>query len=204
MHRANYQRNLSVAGLWNATKVHGFYTSIFGGAFSRFVFAACACFFIFCFRALSLSFLPLSPIAHLPFHCLPAELHDHNSQTAGDRLPTPLLRFLSVHIRTPSIEVESTRIQLPATVTNPVVRVSFCDGALFASATITMGAAATVAAADRCCRCAAGLCPCLLRGARFDQKETLVVHAIVSLSHPSDHSVSHINRIKRHIAFVPI
>jgi hypothetical protein len=61
-----------------------------------------------------------------------------------------------------------------------------------------MGAATTIGATNRC-RCAAGLCPCLLRGTRFDQKKTLVVHAIVFLSHPPDHSVSDIDRIKRHI-----
>jgi hypothetical protein len=48
-----------------------------------------------------------------------------------------------------------------------------------------------------------GLCPCLFRGTRFDQKKTLVVHPVVFLSHPLDHSVAQINRIKRHIAFVP-
>jgi hypothetical protein len=61
-----------------------------------------------------------------------------------------------------------------------------------------MGAAITIGAASRC-RCAAGLCPCLFRGTGFDQKKTLVVHAIVFLSHPLDHSVSQINRITRHI-----
>jgi hypothetical protein len=61
----------------------------------------------------------------------------------------------------------------------------------------------TIGVANRS-RCAARLCPCLFRRTGFDQKKTLVVpHAIVSLSHPSDHSVSDINRIKRHIAFVP-
>src|SRR5262245_61443593 len=46
---------------------HGFYAGVFVGSFSRFFFAVCSCFFIFCFRALSLSFLPLSPIAYLLF-----------------------------------------------------------------------------------------------------------------------------------------
>jgi hypothetical protein len=63
---------------------------------------------------------------------------------------------------------------------------------------MTMGAATTIGAADRC-RCAAGLCPCLFRGTRFDQKKTLVVHPVVFLSRPSNHSVSQIDRIKRHI-----
>jgi hypothetical protein len=65
-----------------------------------------------------------------------------------------------------------------------------------------MAAAVTIGAANRS-RCAAGLCPCLFRRTGFDQKKTLVVHAVVLLSHPLDHSVSDINRIKRHIAFVP-
>src|SRR5262245_1495295 len=66
-----------------------------------------------------------------------------------------------------------------------------------------MVAAITTGAANRS-RCAAGLCPRLFRRTGFDQKKTLVVpDAIVLLSHPSDHSVSDINRIKRHIAFVP-
>jgi hypothetical protein len=65
---------------------------------------------------------------------------------------------------------------------------------------MTMGTATTIGAADHC-RCAAGLYPCLFRGTRFDQKKTLVVHPVVFLSHPPDHSVSQIDRIKRHIAF---
>jgi hypothetical protein len=63
---------------------------------------------------------------------------------------------------------------------------------------MTMGTATTIGAANRC-RCAAGLGPCLFGGARFDEKKTLVVHAVVFLSHPSDHSVSQINCITRHI-----
>jgi len=63
---------------------------------------------------------------------------------------------------------------------------------------MTMGAATTIGAADRC-RCAAGLYPCLFIGTCFDLKKTLVVHSIVFLSHPLDHSVSQINRITRHI-----
>src|SRR5262245_57264800 len=44
------------------------------------------------------------------------------------------------------------------------------------------------------------LCRCLFRTPGFDQKKTLVVpDAVVLLSHSSDHSVSDINRIKRHI-----
>ena len=67
---------------------------------------------------------------------------------------------------------------------------------------MTMGTPTTVGAANRS-RGAAGLGPCLLRRTRFDQKKTLVVHAIGLLSHPSDHSVSDINRIKSHITFIP-
>lgn len=49
-----------------ATPRYG-YAGGFVGSFSRLLFAVCACFFIFCFRDLSLSFLPLSPIVYLPF-----------------------------------------------------------------------------------------------------------------------------------------
>ena len=84
--------------------------------------------------------------------------------------------------------------------TNPVVRVSFREGAFFTSTTMTMGTAATIGAANRS-RCAAGLGPCLFRGAGFDQKKTLVVHAVVLLSHPLNHSVSDINCVERHVAF---
>ncbi len=65
-----------------------------------------------------------------------------------------------------------------------------------------MGTASTVGAANRS-RCSIGLCPCLFGGTGFDQKKTLVVHAVVLPSHPLDHLVSDINRIKRHIAFDP-
>jgi hypothetical protein len=69
---------------------------------------------------------------------------------------------------------------------------------------MTMVAAITIGAANRS-RCAAGLCPCPFRRTGFDQKKTFVVpDAVVLLSHPSDHSVSDINRIKRHIVFVPL
>jgi hypothetical protein len=66
-----------------------------------------------------------------------------------------------------------------------------------------MAAAITIGAAD-CSRCEARLCPCLFRRNRFDQKKTLVVpHAVVLPSHPLDHSIADVNRIKCHIAFVP-
>ena len=68
---------------------------------------------------------------------------------------------------------------------------------------MAMGTAATIGAINRS-RCAAGLGPCLFRGAGFDQKRTLVVHAIVLLSHPLNHSVSDINCIKRHIDFISL
>lgn len=67
---------------------------------------------------------------------------------------------------------------------------------------MTVAAAITIDVANRT-RCATGLCPCLFRRTGFDQKKTLVVHAVVLLSHPLDHLVSDINRIKRHIALVP-
>jgi len=67
---------------------------------------------------------------------------------------------------------------------------------------MTMAAALTIGAANRTRR-AAGFGPRLFRGTGFDQKKALVVHAVAWLGHPSDHSFSDINRIKRHIAFVP-
>jgi hypothetical protein len=67
---------------------------------------------------------------------------------------------------------------------------------------MVMAAATTIGAANRC-RCAAGLCPCLFRRTGVDQKKTLVVHPVVLVSHALDHSVSDINHIKRHIAFLP-
>jgi hypothetical protein len=67
---------------------------------------------------------------------------------------------------------------------------------------MAMGTATTIGAANRS-RGAAGLGPCLLYRNCFDQKKTLVIHTVVLLSHPSDHSISDINRIKRHITFLP-
>jgi len=67
---------------------------------------------------------------------------------------------------------------------------------------MAMAAPTTIGAANRA-PCAAGLCPGLFRGTGFDQKKTLVVHAVGLLSHPLDHVVSDINRIKSHIAFAP-
>ena len=67
---------------------------------------------------------------------------------------------------------------------------------------MTMMATTTIGAANRF-HCAAGLYPCLFHRTGFDQKKALVVYPVVLVSHPLDHSVSDINRIKRHIAFVP-
>lgn len=47
------------------TPDHTFCQEVLLGSFSRFFLASCSCFFTFCFRLLSLSFLPLSPIAYL-------------------------------------------------------------------------------------------------------------------------------------------
>src|SRR5713226_10574671 len=91
--------------------------------------------------------------------------------------------------------------QRPAAVTNPVVRVLFCDGAFFTNAAMTVVAATTNTAADQFRR-GVGLCPGLFRGTGFDQKKTLVVHPVVFLGHPLDHSVAHINRIKSHLTFL--
>ena len=60
---------------------------------------------------------------------------------------------------------------------------------------MTVATATTNSAAIRFRR-HVGLCLCLFRGTSLDQKKTLVVHPVVSLSHPLDHSVAHINRIK--------
>lgn len=66
---------------------------------------------------------------------------------------------------------------------------------------MTVAAATTNSAANPFQR-GAGLCPCLFHGTGFDQKKTLVVHPVVFLSHPPDHSVVHINRIKSHLTFL--
>jgi len=63
-----------------------------------------------------------------------------------------------------------------------------------------MAAAGATGAAARF-RCAAGLCPCLFRGSGFDQKKPLVVRPVVLVSHPTDHSLPDIDRIKGHISF---
>ena len=91
--------------------------------------------------------------------------------------------------------------QRPAAVTNPVVRVCFCDGPFFTNAAMTVATATTNNAAIRFRR-DVGLCPCLFPGTGFDQKKTLVVYPVVFLSHPLDHSVAHINRIKSHLTFL--
>jgi hypothetical protein len=47
-----------------------------------------------------------------------------------------------------------------------------------------------------------GFGPRLFRGTGFDQKKALVIDPTVFLSHPPDHSVSHINRIQSHVTFL--
>ena len=49
------------------TPQHAFCQGVLLGCFAIFPFDFCSCLFIFCFRPLSLSFLPLSPIASLLF-----------------------------------------------------------------------------------------------------------------------------------------
>jgi len=51
------------------TPHHAFCQEVLFGCFANFPFAFWSCLFIFCFRPLSLSFLPLSPIACLLFRC---------------------------------------------------------------------------------------------------------------------------------------
>src|SRR5262245_41021109 len=101
------------------------------------------------------------------------------------------------------MQIRHTRVQLPAPVTNPVVRESFRDGAFFTSATMTMVTAITIDAVHRI-RSAADLYPCLFRRTGFDQKKSLVVpHAVGMLSHPLNHLVSDINRIEHLFTLVP-
>lgn len=69
---------------------------------------------------------------------------------------------------------------------------------------MTVVAAITIGPPN-CFRCAAGLCPRLFRRTGFNQKKTFVIpRAVVLLSYASDHSVPDINRIKHHIACVPV
>ena len=56
------------------TSHHAFCQGVLFGRFSSFLFAFCSCLLIFCFRPLSLSFLPLSPIAYLLSRC-PSSSH---------------------------------------------------------------------------------------------------------------------------------
>src|SRR5688500_5406936 len=97
----------------------------------------------------------------------------------------------------PQVRTLSTPIQLTAAVTNPIVRVSFCDGVFCANFTVAMLAALTTGAANRS-RDARSLCPCLLRRSGFYKKNSFFVADCVLLSHPFDDMVSDINRIKRH------
>jgi hypothetical protein len=63
------------------------------------------------------------------------------------------------------------------------------------AAGITIGAAYPARYAGR-------FCPCQLRRTGLDQKITFVVRAHVLLRHPLNHPVSHINRVKSHVAFL--
>ena len=61
-------RDTTMLTVWvRRTPHHAFYQGVLLGCFASFPFAFCSCLFIFCFRPLSLSFLPLSPIAYLLF-----------------------------------------------------------------------------------------------------------------------------------------
>ena len=66
-----------------------------------------------------------------------------------------------------------------------------------------MAAPTTIGAANRF-QYAAGLCPCAFGGPGFDEEDTPVVRSVVFLSHPLDDSVSHIDGIKSHVAFLPL
>ena len=91
----------------------------------------------------------------------------------------------------------STPVQLTTAVTNPIVRVSFCDRVFCTNFTVTVSAALTAGAANRS-RDAPGLGPCLLRRSRFYKKNFFAVTGLVLLTHSFDDMVSEINRIKRH------
>src|SRR5688500_15681290 len=97
----------------------------------------------------------------------------------------------------PQVRTLSTPVQLTTAVTNPIVRVSFCDRVFCANFTVTVSAALTAGAADRSWD-ASGLCPCLLRRNRFHKKNFFAVADFVFLTHSFDDMVSEINRIKRH------
>ena len=61
-------RDTTMLTVWlRRTPLHTFYQGVLLGCFARFSFDFCSSLFIFCFRPLSLSFLPLSPIAYLLF-----------------------------------------------------------------------------------------------------------------------------------------
>jgi hypothetical protein len=134
----------------------------------------------------------------------PELLSDRSMYIVQDLTPRLLCEaslIFSQSIGHPSMQAWNMLGQRPAAVTNPVVRVCFCDGPFFTNAAMTVATATTNSAAIRF-RCHVGLCPCLFRGTSLDQKKTLVVHPVVFLSHPSDHSVAHINRIKSHLTFL--
>ena len=102
------------------------------------------------------------------------------------------------------MQIRQTRVQFPASVTNPVVRELFRDGAFFTGATMTMVAVITIGAVHRF-RCAVDLCPCLFRRTGLDQKKLLVaLHAVGLLSDSLNLLVSDINRIEHLIAIVPL
>jgi len=62
------RRDTTMLTVWvRRTPHHAFCQGVLLGCFASFPFAFCSCLFIFCFRPLSLSFLPLSPIAYLFF-----------------------------------------------------------------------------------------------------------------------------------------
>ena len=59
-------RDTTMLTVWvRRTPHHAFYQGVLLGCFASFPFAYCSCLFIVCFRPLSLSFLPWSPIAYL-------------------------------------------------------------------------------------------------------------------------------------------
>ena len=65
-------RDTTMLTVWvRRTPQHAFCQGVLLGCFASFPFSFCSCLLIFCFRPLSLSFLPLSPIAYLLFPLSP-------------------------------------------------------------------------------------------------------------------------------------
>src|SRR6266404_7035328 len=86
-------------------------------------------------------------------------------------------------------------------VTNPIVRVLFCDGAFFTNTAKTVTAAFAFSTANLSRRMVGfGTRP--FRGTGFDQNTTPSLHVVGFLIHPPHPSISQINRIPSHLTFL--